>query len=502
MTAQVGLRSMFLLVWVGLLTALVVGGCSSEDVCTPGDSVQCTCIDGSSAAQICADSGRAWNECQCEASVPDGPDQDPDPKPMPMSEEPSEYIIGGELSRAFAAAGALVSYSGSVFCTATLVTRELVLTAAHCVHQTSAQSMFFVIGSEPLSPSAQSAVSRITVHPEWVGSVNYGSDLAVLRLTTPIDNVKPAVLYAGAASALVGQDMTLVGYGASASPACDGRGVGAGARRQVKVRVDKVAAQWISYAFRGTGACNGDSGGPAFIQISGKWRQVGVTSWGDQCCVQNGNYQRLDLHQAWLTQQGIPFADRPVECAEDGACDGQCQDDPDCWNLLCPGGSCRASSGACAADQRCDPNCGAVDPDCIDEGDEEDPCTAYGLYDNGACDPQCVSDPECQRPPDIGSDPGTPAPTCNPVQFGPDQAGNCIYRDAAGQVCRSSPLQSPTYDASYRTCVYSDTFGTACAWSSATPFYDPYTNLCQYRDPSGTVCGIRSAWCQGYICYC
>jgi hypothetical protein len=498
-----GLRGILIALCLAALVALLATGCTTDTFCTAGESVECTCLDGSNSAQVCADSGRAWGECQC-ASSPGQSGTGPGPNPMPMGDEPTEYIIGGELSRTFAATGALVSYGGSPFCTATLVTRELVLTAAHCVQRASAQSIFFVIGSDPSSPSAQSAVSRITMHRDWVGSVSYGSDLAVLRLVTPIDSVKPVVLHGGDARALVGQTMTLVGYGASASPACDGRGVDGGVRRRVSVGIDAVANQWISYAFRGSGACNGDSGGPAFVEVGGQWRQVGVTSWGDQCCVRHGNYQRLDLHRTWLSQQGVPFADRAVVCDEDGACDGQCQDDADCWNLLCPGGSCRAPGGACAADASCDPNCGSVDPDCIVNDEElEDACTH--LYDNGVCDAHCVADPECEKPPGGGGPApgGDPASPCNPTQYAPDSAGrNCVYSDAQGQICGSSPLQSVVYDTAYRTCVYIDTFGTACGWNPATFRYDPFTNICQYLDPTGMMCGIGSAWCQGFNCFC
>jgi hypothetical protein len=54
------------------LGSLIGAGCTepAEPTCAAGATQQCWCLDGQAGAQICADDGARWGECQCAA--PDG----------------------------------------------------------------------------------------------------------------------------------------------------------------------------------------------------------------------------------------------------------------------------------------------------------------------------------------------------------------------------------------------------------------------------------------------
>ena len=58
-----------------MLVSLAGAGCAEpvEPTCAAGATQQCWCLDGQAGAQICADDGARWGECQCV-----GPDGDAD----------------------------------------------------------------------------------------------------------------------------------------------------------------------------------------------------------------------------------------------------------------------------------------------------------------------------------------------------------------------------------------------------------------------------------------
>ena len=53
-----------------------------------------------------------------------------------------------------------------------------------------------------------------------------------------------------------------------------------------------------------TGACNGDSGGPAQCRVGGSWEVAGLTSWGVYQCGPNypSVYSRVSYHRNWIRQ--------------------------------------------------------------------------------------------------------------------------------------------------------------------------------------------------------
>lgn len=337
-----------------------------------------------------------------------------------------EYISGGELTRSFAATGALVDYNNRAFCTASLVGADLVLTAAHCVEGVGGGAIRFVLGADLGTSAYSSTVSGVHIHPFWNGNAQFGNDLAVLDLAEPITDVAPVNLHLGDISTHVGQTMTLVGYGRQWSDQVTG------IRRLARVVIASVDAETIIYEFNGSGACHGDSGGPAFLQVDGTWRQIGVTSWGDDSCLSTAHYQRLDVHSGFLRDMGAPSERTPLDCDADG-CDGQCEEDEDCWELMCPTGSCTAPSGVCISDGTCDADCGTSDPDCASAS--MDYCQIYGLYGNGVCNTGCLSpDPDCAA--------------CTPIMWN-YMNGLCYYMDYAGRVCWSG----------YPFCTY---YGCSC----------------------------------------
>ncbi len=85
----------------------------------------------------------------------------------------------------------------------TLVAPDWVVTAAHVVDD--AKSLSFSIGGQVYQ------VDRTIPYPRWKGDLWSGYDIGLAHLAKPVDNIKPAQLYAGAAE--LNRPDTVVGFG-------------------------------------------------------------------------------------------------------------------------------------------------------------------------------------------------------------------------------------------------------------------------------------------------
>ena len=164
-------------------------------------------------------------------------------------------------------------------CTGTALTRDLVLTAAHCVagkrdyqvktFQTGQTISVRTIALHPRFDMASYAASRAT------------ADLALLKLATPLqDIVMPATL-APARRVAVGETLTIAGFGVTAAGTDRGLKVPRVATLTVTGKPGSLQIRLVDMATRnlrnGLGACTGDSGAPAFEPAGAGI--IGVVSW-------------------------------------------------------------------------------------------------------------------------------------------------------------------------------------------------------------------------------
>jgi V8-like Glu-specific endopeptidase len=152
-------------------------------------------------------------------------------------------------------------------CSGTVITPTAVLTAAHClsgdVATVTIQTTLGAIPSTSIHPIS-------SFREEDLGSLDVGVIITSQSLSLPTFPIlvgRPA---------RTGETAVIAGYGSD-------RGGQGGTLQAGTMTVDRVDTNFIYAVFDGTGSntCNGDSGGPFFLQEGDTWTIAGVTAGGD-----------------------------------------------------------------------------------------------------------------------------------------------------------------------------------------------------------------------------
>jgi secreted trypsin-like serine protease len=236
------------------------------------------------------------------------------------------FILGGDFTKGYAQVGLLTlqALDGSVspHCTATLVGKRTVLTAAHCVADDlklaiSQKRMKFLLGTSIDDPSAErftivdapvpsSAPFVYRLVKSASGDITTMDDVAVAYLDRA-SIVDPLPVYRGSAPTLQSlidntEPIPFVGFGFYSIEADGSAGSGAGKKRQAFVKVDSQDKRTFGYALNaaGQGVCRGDSGGPALVETPPHgWRVLGITAYGATNCT-NGRSMKVDAFVTWI----------------------------------------------------------------------------------------------------------------------------------------------------------------------------------------------------------
>ena len=223
-------------------------------------------------------------------------------------------IIGGEPTTEFPECVAVGSQH-HYCCTGTLIAPQAVLTAGHCVATGCCERMF--IGNNVEKSGTEIRVRDAIMHPDYVpNSIEQQfDDIAVLILVEPVRTIDPVQICSLDAIAAA-RFVRLVGFGNTDPGATTGYGI----KRMVDVG---VASERSGYGARfGTefvaGApnldrdtCTGDSGGPAYVLVDGRWELAGATSRGTRearrNCGDGGVYTRVPAYRDWLEATAGPL---------------------------------------------------------------------------------------------------------------------------------------------------------------------------------------------------
>ena len=200
----------------------------------------------------------------------------------------------------------MITGGGASLCSGAAIARDIVLTAAHCV----ARPQTVVRASKT---SAALAIRETAVHPRFdlQSYVRHRAtaDVALIKLAAPLPpHIVPAPLALPDLRLAPGDRMTVAGFGTSAAGSDAGLGVARSAALVVTGQPGNLQVRLYDPATRnqhaGLGACDGDSGAPAFHGD----RIAGVVTWstgpGNSAgCGGLTGVTPLTLYRAWIVEQ-------------------------------------------------------------------------------------------------------------------------------------------------------------------------------------------------------
>jgi hypothetical protein len=201
-----------------------------------------------------------------------------------MLTHPALAMVGGGGAPSPAVANAVVTIVGSrgSSCTGTLIARDIILTAAHCIAPGVTTKMVDYKSQPPRLLDIKSVAVHPQFNPQSVLAHRATADIGLLQLAAPLA-VQPFRIGGALMPINVGQRLTVVGMGVAIVG--DGRsgGVARAASLAVTGQPGTLQIRLVDPATHnartGLGACTGDSGAPAMLDSSSGAIIVGVVSW-------------------------------------------------------------------------------------------------------------------------------------------------------------------------------------------------------------------------------
>lgn len=234
-------------------------------------------------------------------------------------------IVGGEVAYPGAwpwQTGLKRSPGTIIFCGGSLVNKEWVVTASHCVYDmlkaNSDTVLIAVLGEFDKANKEEQEISirtkKIIMHPNYnPRSLDY--DIALIKLETPLEDfsvyIRPVCLPSSDTTFDEQSKCYVTGFGRT-----EQGGELAGMLRMAKIPLvsketceaaygaKKLTDRMICAGFPkgGIDACQGDSGGPLSCLYEGRWYLTGVVSWGVGCAQPNayGVYAKMQELKEWV----------------------------------------------------------------------------------------------------------------------------------------------------------------------------------------------------------
>ncbi|MGW1073410.1 S1 family peptidase [Streptomyces sp. NPDC002537] len=197
---------------------------------------------------------------------------------------PANAVVGATAKDGSYTFTAKLDIGGQRSCSAALVEQQWLITAASCFADDPTQGFKVAAGAPKLKTTATVGRADLTRETGSVVDVvelvpREDRDLVMAKLAKPVAGIAPASL--GSNAPINGEELWLTGYGRTKDEWVPDR------LHYAKFTLGAVKDTTVSLAGKSDGAvvCQGDTGGPAFRDIGGRYELVGINSrsWQGGC---------------------------------------------------------------------------------------------------------------------------------------------------------------------------------------------------------------------------
>ncbi|XP_039266937.2 plasminogen-like [Styela clava] len=269
------------------------------------------CSDTTSTTTVAPGSTAPPPTSSSECGVPD--------VPMSDSKGNTSHIVGGVETTPGSIpwqASLRRSFSGSHFCGASLLNRNWIITAAHCITEPHNPSSYYALLGDHNQYTTDVTEKRVDFsaifrHQQYSSST-LENDITMMKITYPVmfDTYIRPICLPNANSILPENEMvTVSGWGTTKNT-----GSNTVLRRASVPVVETTSCNGLiggvmssmmcaGYMSGGKDSCQGDSGGPLFWEASsGEYHLVGIVSWGYGCAEARkpGVYTRVSFYIPWI----------------------------------------------------------------------------------------------------------------------------------------------------------------------------------------------------------
>jgi secreted trypsin-like serine protease len=164
-------------------------------------------------------------------------------------------------------------------CSGVLISRRVVLTAAHCVFNVEPKNVKAIFSTRDTKSANDIIAEKIRLHEKYDGTPKSFSDLALVRLAADSpESYKPATL-ASAGEKVLDDDVLLIGYGITSEEKKDSMQLRATTKSFKNDIHLKETFLGIDQKSKTGGFCRGDSGAPVFVTIDAVKKLYGINSF-------------------------------------------------------------------------------------------------------------------------------------------------------------------------------------------------------------------------------
>ncbi|KNC48063.1 uncharacterized protein AMSG_04294 [Thecamonas trahens ATCC 50062] len=216
---------------------------------------------------------------------------------------------------------AVLLRSGAVRCVASIISPQVLLTAAHCTIGSSPSDWTARVGSNlPFEGGTTHSVARIVVHDGY-NSQTFANDVSLLILSAPVvysPTVAPLIL--ASAEIAAGTNVTVAGWGlqatsdTQAAPSLIEAVMSSAPMSECEAKGSSNTGSVVcALPIAGSDTCQGDSGGPMLTGSSAIRFYVsgGVLSFGGTSCGTFSVFASIPSYRPWI-EASIPADQRTL----------------------------------------------------------------------------------------------------------------------------------------------------------------------------------------------